>query len=46
MTALLALMIPLIVFLLLGLAATAFGVDSREGFGAEAPRDILRTNYR
>jgi hypothetical protein len=46
MTTLLALTIPLIVFLLLGLAASAFGADSREGFGDDPRRDILRTNYR
>jgi hypothetical protein len=46
MPALLALALPAIAFLLLGLAATAFGVDSREGFGPEAHRNPLRTNYR
>ena len=46
MTAILALTIPLIVFLLLGLAAAAFGVDSRDGFRDDPRRDILRTNYR
>ena len=46
MTALLALGLLAVAFLLLGLAATAFGADSREGFGDSFGRDALRSRYR